>query len=204
MFSRRKLLLPLITLVITTVLQGNVAWAETDLKDSKDHPIIPRVSGTVITGFAESNYDEGEFVTSATGGKLNLEVIEGKRTRIMYLGPKDLSPLGVVRYYQKAFADLGEVEQVYLCKSGNCSSKLGGGLIWKGDNRIPHNFNGGLYWTYDFGRHKNQIYWYSKIQTSEALFHVSIYSTINVSREIKRIVNHPLIHLEIIESVGDF
>lgn len=194
------------TLVITAMLHFNVVWAETDLKDSKDHLMIPRISGTTIAGFSQSSYDEGEFMTGAQEKKLISETIEGKRTRIMYIGPKDLSPLGALRSYQKSFADLGEVEQVYTCKKNNCFRNLGESFIWSNSNRIPNNLETDLPSVYvlygGLTTYKDQIYWYGKIKTSESLFHVSIYSAImSKAYDIERVENHPLIHLEIIESV---
>jgi outer membrane protein OmpA-like peptidoglycan-associated protein len=175
---------------------------------SHDHPKIPRVADTTIIGFAESSYDEGVFMTGAAGRELVSENVEGKRTRIMYMGTKDLSPLAVLRNYQKAFDDLGEVEEVYSCKGDDCFQNLGGAFVWRKANQIPtiFDYSRNMYG----GRHyKDQVYWYGKIANPESLYHVSVYSAVSTPPEYVnqnwaiRVRNHPLIHLEVVEA-ADF
>lgn len=191
--------------VTAALLHFNVAWSDSDIPGSKDHPKIPRVTGTTIIGFAESGFDEGVFMTGASGSEMLSENIEGKRTRIMYMGPTDLSTLGILRNYQNAFDDLGEVEEVYTCKGDKCFSNLGGVFIWSKPNQIPTNLGFVSQYTY-FHTHyyKNQVYWYGKLTTPESLYHVSFYSAVitdtNQNEELR---NHPLIHLEVVE-VADF
>jgi hypothetical protein len=103
-----------------SILQIGIARSASDMQGIKDHSKIPRIAGTTLVGYAESTYDEGSFVTGTAEQKLLSENIEGKRTRIMYIGPIDLSPLGTLRNYQKAFNDLGKVEEVYSCKRNDC------------------------------------------------------------------------------------
>lgn len=198
----------LVAFIIATALHLNVVWADADMPGSKDHPKIPRVAGTTIIGFAESSYDEGVFMTGAKGEELLSENIEGKRTRIMYVGPEDLSSLGVLRNYQKAFSDLGEVEEVYTCRGNDCFGNLGEIFIWRESNRIPNNLSRNDFT--NWGSFQHQVYWYGKVKTTEALYHVSIYSAVKVYSQawlnlygIKRIHNHPLIKFEVVE-VADF
>lgn len=200
----------LVAFIITTVLPLNGVWADVDMLGSKDHAKIPRIVGTTIVGFAESDYDEGVFMSGATGNQLNSENVEGSRTRIMYLVPKDLSPLGILRNYQKAFDDLGKVEKVYSCKGQDCFSNLGDVFIWRKSNRLPNNI-GKRADNYFYGssrKLKDQTYWYGKVKTPESLYHVSIYSAIASSRYferkgLERFQNHPVIQLEVVE-VTDF
>jgi OOP family OmpA-OmpF porin len=197
----------LTALFIAIFLNFNTAWSDSDMKGSKDHPKIPRIEGTTIFGFSESSYGEGVFMSGASGNELVSENVEGKRTRIVYIGPKDLSPLGVLRNYQKALEDLGEVEEVYTCKGNDCFKNLGDAFIWRDSNQIP-TVLGGLDHLYGFG-YKDQIYWYGKITTPASLFHVSVYSAVNTPADYimgnwaGKTRNHPLIHLEVIE-VSDF
>jgi outer membrane protein OmpA-like peptidoglycan-associated protein len=146
-------------------------------------------------------------MTGSSGNELLSEKVEGKRTRIMYLGPKDLSSLGILRNYQKAFDDLGDVEEVYNCRGDNCFSNLGSTFIWHESNRIPTNIGGSQY-LYSYG-YKDQIYWYGKVTTPGFIYHVSVYSAIiTPANRIKfnwaiKTRNHPMIHLEVVE-VADF
>jgi outer membrane protein OmpA-like peptidoglycan-associated protein len=171
---------------------------------SKDHPKIPRVADTTIIGFAESSYDEGTFMTGVSGRELLSDKVEGKRTRIMYLGPRDLSPLGILRNYQQAFADLGKVEKVYSCKSDDCFQNLGGAFVWRKSNQIPNNIGPQAQNLYRFDwNYKDQIYWYGKVAMPESRYHVSIYSAVVTDRFVeKKFVGHPLIQLEVIEEAN--
>lgn len=194
---------------IITLFHFSVAWSESDMPGSKEHPKIPRVADTTIVGFAESSYDEGTFMTGASGRDLLSENVEGKRTRIMYIGPTDLSPLAVLRNYQQAFADLGEMKEVYTCKGNDCFSNLGQIFTWRKSNQVPNIFKRSEM-LYSFG-YSDQIYWYGKVTSPESLYHVSVYSAISTPSDNadlvlpwpKKIRNHPLIHLEVVE-VSDF
>ena len=206
MRNQRKILLG--ALAIGALLHFNVAQSDADMPGSHDHAKIPRVADTTIIGFAESNYDEGVFMTGAVGRELVSENVEGKRTRIMYVGPTNLSPLAVLRNYQKASDDLGEVEEVYSCKGNDCFQNLGGAFVWRKANQIPTIFD----YSHQMyrGRHyKDQVYWYGKVASPESLYHVSVYSAISTPPEwinqdwAIRVRNHPLIHLEVVE-VADF
>jgi outer membrane protein OmpA-like peptidoglycan-associated protein len=196
------------TLAIGILLHFNVARAGSDMPGSHDHPKIPRVADTSIIGFAESNYDEGVFMTGAAGRELVSENVEGKRTRIMYVGPTSLSPLAVLRNYQKALADLGEVEEVYSCKGDECFQNLGDAFVWRESNRIPTIFDYSQQ-MYAGRGYKDQVYWYGTVANPESLYHVSVYSAVSAPPEYInqpwaiRVRNHPLIHLEVVE-VADF
>lgn len=209
MLLHRNILL--LTFAITALLHLNIALSKTypDMQESRDHPKIPRVAGTSIVGYAASNYDEGVFMTGALDRELLSEEIEGKRTRIMYVGPKDLSPLGVLRNYQKGFADLGEVEEIYTCKGNDCFRNLFDSFIWRKSNRLPNNLGKKADKLDSFVGFKDQIYWHGKVRNAESLYHISIYTAISSwektwSRHtIERMQNNPLIYLEIVE-ITDF
>ena len=191
-------------LFITALLHFNIAWSNSDMPGSKDHPKIPRVAGTTIVGFNESSYDEGIFMTGASGRELLSENVEGKRTRIMYMGPTDLSTLGIIRNYQKAFDDLGEVEEVYTCRKDQCFNNLGGVFTWRKSNQIPNNIKSSEYAYGSSSYYKDQVYWYGKVTTPDTLYHVSLYSAVMTdANQVVKLRNYPLIHLEIVE-VTDF
>jgi OOP family OmpA-OmpF porin len=206
MGNHRNVLLSM--LAVSTLLNCNIVRSDSDMPGSHDHPKIPRVADTTIIGFAESNYDEGTFMTGAAGRELVSENVEGKRTRIMYVGPTNLSPLAVLRNYQKAFDDLGEVEEVYSCKGDDCFQNLGGVFIWRKANQIPTIFDYSQQ-IYGGRGYKDQVYWYGKVAGPESFYHVSVYSTVSTPPEYIsqdwaiRVRNHPLIHLEIVD-VADF
>jgi outer membrane protein OmpA-like peptidoglycan-associated protein len=192
--------------IFTSAFNLNVVQAVPDMPGSKDHPMIPRVVGTTILGYAESGYDEGVFMTGMTTKEILSENIEGKRTRILYMGPTDLSPLGALRNYQKAFADLGEVEEVYSCKDRDCFKNLGD-FTWRVSNRIPTIFKKDSRLLFNYhADYKDQLYWYGKVTTPEAHFHVAVYAAViteHAGSRVKETHNHPLINFEVVE-VTDF
>jgi hypothetical protein len=143
--------------------------AQSDMSGSKDHPKIPRVEGTTIVGYKYSSYDEGDFITGMENRELQTENIEGKRTRVMYLGGKDLSPLGILRNYQKAMENLGQSDVVFSCKGLAFYSNLGENFIWNKNNRIPTSFknkNDNHYLYFDGRHYREQSYWYGKVQSN--------------------------------------
>lgn len=191
-------------LLISLAVSAYAAAAQSDMPDSKDHPKIPRVEGTTIVGYKSSGYDEGVFVTGMENRELQTENGEGKRTRIMYLGEKDLSPLGILRNYQKALEDLGQVNEVFSCKGHACYSNLGEIFIWNKNNRIHTSFDkNDNYYLYFSGSHyREQSYWYGTVQSDDALYHVSVYTAVRDSKDTAR-EGRPLTHLEVIE-IADF
>ena len=200
--SYRNLML---SLIVSFACTATIATAQSDHPGSKDHPKIPRVDGTTIIGYAYSDYDEGVFQTGMSGRKLLSESVEGKRTRIVYVGSPQLSPLQVLRNYQKAFEDIGSVEEVFSCRKNGCFNNLGGLFIWRKDNQIDLSVEQELLLYAIRSYYKDQIYWYGQVATSNVRYHVSVYSAIHTSNQrlFKRYHNRPLIHLEIVE-VSDF
>ncbi|MCB1615053.1 MAG: hypothetical protein KDI30_03465, partial [Pseudomonadales bacterium] len=130
------------------------------------------------------------------------DTAEGERTRIMYLGSKTLSPLGALRHYQKTFAALGEVEEIYTCKHPECFKNLGKDFVWRQSNHIPHELGGNAYLLPPGSNgFKNQVYWHGKVKTASAEYVISLYSAIMHmwSSPVERIQDRPLIHLEIVK-----
>jgi len=198
----------LILFVLTSIaLPLYAASLPSDMPGSKDHPQIPRVEGTKIVGYAYSSYDEGMFMTGMENQDLQTETVEGKLTRIVYLGPEGLSSLGILRNYQKALGDLGEVKEVFTCRKNACYSNLPKAFIWRSDAQIPTSINDDGIYTYA-NDYRQQSYWYGTVQVADALYHVSVYSAVRTNNT-PTVVQYPfhdgqsLTHLEIIE-VADF
>lgn len=197
-----------VVFAVCALLNVTVAQSASDMPESHDHPKVPRIEGTEIIGFAESGYDAGTFMTGSVGRELVTEDVEGKRTRILYMGPTSLSPLAVLRNYQKAFDDLGEVEEVYSCQGSGCFSNLGAEFTWRDSNQIPTIFDFSQQ-MYGGNGYRDQVYWYGRIAGPESLYHVSVYSAVSAPPGFvrqdwaMRVRNHPLIHLEVVE-VADF
>jgi outer membrane protein OmpA-like peptidoglycan-associated protein len=195
-------------LIGTLCISNSASATDVDFPEGKDHPKIPRVAGTTILGFAESSYDEGVFMTAAVGEEIKTTNVEGKHTRIMYVGPKSLSPLGILRNYQQAFQGLGEVEEIYSCTATDCFRNLGEVFVWRESNLMPNNLGSSKGFIFGFGSSDSgRNYWYGKVKTPEALYHISVTSAVMTyssgGNVIPKIKDHPVIHLEVVE-IADF
>jgi len=204
MLSKVKIFKIIVPIII--MLNINTLLADSDMSKSKDHSKIPRIEGTTIIGFAESDYDEGVFIKGSSSYDLSLEKVEGKRTRILYVAPKNLSPLGILRNYQKAFDNLGKVNKIYSCKDTKCPRNLDIDFIWRSTNQIANNIKKQKGYLYDGDSY--QVYWYGTVSSATSLYHISLHSTIILRRTSsgpyeKRIAEHSVIYLEITE-VTDF
>ncbi len=89
-----------------------------DLPGASDIPGIPRFAGSLIIGQRVSPFDEtqiptGPWDTSANAWKSSLKVA-GRRSRLLYLAPRNVSSLEVIRNYQQALEEIG-YERLYQC-----------------------------------------------------------------------------------------
>ncbi len=200
---KKKILI--ISFAVVTFCFSMLAFALDDMEDSHDHPKFPRIEGTNIVGYDYSNYDEGTFQKSIKGRELLTEKVEGKRTQIMYLGPKELSSLGVRRYYTNYFAELGKVTEKFSCRD-DCFNNLGQVFIWHKDARIPSNLykSSRMYSSNSGGgKYGNQFYWYGTVKSDDVNYTVSVYSAIRAVDDPfndGQYIGQPIIHLEIIEN----
>src|SRR5688572_33157105 len=92
------------------------ALPTSDVPNSKDHPQIGRLDGSVIVNYDYRAYDEATFPLSKLEAKQPREQdgrnnrimvpaqkqdAEGARTRIIYVLPPERSPLEALRNYQE-------------------------------------------------------------------------------------------------------
>jgi outer membrane protein OmpA-like peptidoglycan-associated protein len=180
-------------------LFASPSWGEEDMPGSRDHPEIPRIEGTHIVGYGQSPFDEGEFITGIKDRELQTVLAEGKRTRIVYLGPPTVSPLMALRNYQAALGELGAVEEVYSCRKNACPANLPKAFFWGDANRVDSTLGA---WAFDYPHYyKDQVYWYGTLTGSENRYHVSVYASVFAAKRPNE--NLPSIHLEILEE-ADF
>ncbi len=92
------------------------AAAQEDIPDSKDHPLISRYPGSVITGYHVATYDEFNLPMGKSDGS-SLEKsqhLEGKVTWITYDAPAGRTVLEIYRNYESAMTKAG-FQIVYSC-----------------------------------------------------------------------------------------
>ncbi len=179
--------------------------AQNDFAGSKDHPSIPRIEGTTIFGYEYSDFDEGVFLYADEQSKLKAGKVGGRRTRILYLAPRTITRPAVFKNYQVALAELGEVKSDYSCDT-KCPNDLTDGLVWKESNRIPNKIPrdaGYLYVKGNAPSFTDQGYSYVTVTTTNARYHVSLYTASFTGQWIPELKGTRSIHVEIVEE-ADF
>jgi OOP family OmpA-OmpF porin len=95
-----------------------------DIPNSKDHPLVTRYPGSVITQYLYSEFDEVMFPL----GKANNQgvfdkskTVEGKVTRIGYESPAHRSLLEIYRNYESALLK-GGFQVLWSCVNNDCGS----------------------------------------------------------------------------------
>ncbi len=111
------------------------AGQDQDLEGSKDHPLISRYPGSVITRYLTKEFDEftlplGEVVDEKF---TKSQPLEGKITRIVYVAPAGRSVLEVFRNYQGALKK-GGFETFFTCGPQGCGSSIANAYANSGDN----------------------------------------------------------------------
>jgi OmpA-OmpF porin, OOP family len=110
----------------------------TDVKGSRDHPMISRVDGSTISGFSQKEFDEYRFVTGPLSGyrpdgrqwtdleeALNDENslrLEGQVWRLTYRIPTNRSTLEVIRSYEAELTKAG-FKVLFQCSGKTCAGE---------------------------------------------------------------------------------
>lgn len=106
--------------LVTSLIIGHTsAWANdpakladgTDVKGSADHSLIQRFKGSSIRFAEKKAFDELLMATGFEGKKPR--AVEGARTTLVYVMPKDISTLEAVRGYQAELSKLGQVQVLF-------------------------------------------------------------------------------------------
>ncbi|MDP3479391.1 MAG: DUF4892 domain-containing protein [Desulfoprunum sp.] len=124
---------------------ANAVLPTTDVKGSKDNPLLGRYKGSFILSYEHKDYNDFTFPLSALErleekrdihnnhayGPKKKKELEGAFTRLVYLLPENVSPLEVIRNYQQDMQDKGG-ETLYECKTEECGGdpvrgSVGGG-----------------------------------------------------------------------------
>ena len=109
-----------------------------DIKDSRDHPLLPRYEGSNIIRYGTQSFADYKLAVAPIkkhGGKdKNRESVlplEGKFTQIGYRMPEQRSALEVFRNYEKALADAG-FTPIFKCERNDCGGRNFGLAIGDG------------------------------------------------------------------------
>jgi outer membrane protein OmpA-like peptidoglycan-associated protein len=215
---------------ITIVLLGAVwppaASAQlTDVKGSKDHPMVSRYEGSVIIGYDFRKFDEfviplgvlkraGSQPAAGGGMRATFEPaksqrIEGRVTRILYVGPAERSPLEIVRNYELELKKNG-FQTLYTCAGTQCGEQdgwLAEFYLYTLDKRLsqtPPRGTGrpeGQVSEYALSSPINQRYLAAKRSRPEGDVYVSVYVATNRATHHKETQDHPVILLDVVDAV---
>ncbi len=186
-----------------TLVPARALFALEDMAGAQDHPEIPRIDGAVIVGYSQESYGEGEFISAIKNKKVVTDSAEGELTRIVYVGPAALGSLAILRNYQKAFEDLGEVTEIFSCRK-DCPSNLGKAFVWAEAKQFNSTMDNPGYKYGNPAFYVDQSYWYATVSTKDAQYTVSLYSAVRTDRDLytgdQYVAGQALIHLDVVKS----
>ena len=211
-----------VSVVAMTVIAAHMsptAFAQlSDVKGSNDHPMVSRYAGSIIIGYAFRKFDEFVIplgpiqrleVGKTTFEPLKSQRVEGRATRILYVGPPDRSPLEIVRNYEMELKKNG-FEGLYACAAAQCGEKDGWLAtfyfypVGRQLSQTPAPNTGshaGQVSEYAFASPVNQRYLAMKRSRSEGDVYVSVYVATNRATHHKETQDHPIILLDVVDAI---
>jgi len=114
--------------IVSILLFGTENLMGQDSSGSSDHTLISRYAGSVIDGYEIQDFNEfvlpvGPAIRDAEGNRIpsEKEILEGKISRILYLGPEGRSTLEIFRNYRTALEE-AEFEFLFSCSGRECGT----------------------------------------------------------------------------------
>jgi outer membrane protein OmpA-like peptidoglycan-associated protein len=190
----------------------------TDVKGSKDHPMVSRYTGSVIIGYDFRKFDEFVLplaavkrmdVTKPAVEPTKSQRVEGAVTRILYIAPEDRSPLEIVRNYEVELKK-GGFSTLFNCAATQCGERdgwLAEFYLYSMDKRLkntPPAGSGrppGQISEYALSMPLEQRYLVAKRTSADGDIYVSVYVAMNRSTIHKETQDRPIVLLDVIESV---
>ena len=205
--------------VILVAFSTSVALAQvSDVKGSKDHPMVSRYAGSIVIGYDFRKFDEFVIplgpLKRVEVGKTTFEPsksqrVEGRATRILYVGPQDRSPLEIVQNYEMELKKNG-FEVLYTCAAAQCGEKDGWLAtfyfypVGKQLSQTPPPHTGrqaGQVSEYAFSSPVNQRYLAMKRSRPEGDVYVSVYVATNRATHHKETQDHPIVLLDVVDAI---
>nr|WP_315401586.1 DUF4892 domain-containing protein [uncultured Duganella sp.] len=196
----------LLTLACFTALAALAPLARADMppqdtvKGAKDHPLLSRFEGARLVGYDVKQFDEamlpaGKRIAdkgdkAAFDAKLELE---GKRTRIAYVYPRERSSLEVMRNYQAALEKAG-LKPLFSCAKEACGADFGEYML---NTRLGNNYiqgDGNSYDPFNYGRNDNRYLVAKGARPDGSVVHVAVYVVAPVENK------NGGVYLEIVEA----
>ena len=198
------------------VLPGRALAQLSDVKGSKDHPMVSRYDGAIIIGHDFRKFDEFVIplgvLTRVAGDTPAFEPassrkVEGRVTRILYAGPRERSPLEVIRNYELELKKSG-FETLYTCAATQCGAEKDGWFghfyLYPRDKHLSQTPprgapNAGGISANALAFAKDQRYLAAKRSRPEGDVYVSVYVATNTWDFHKETHDHPIILLDVID-----
>lgn len=163
----------LAAIVLLCVAGGAQAQMPPDAPGAKDHPVISRYAGSWLVGQDLRGFDEATLPSGAT----ITARVDGKLSRLFYLGPAGRGPAEVQRNYEDALVRAG-AKKVDACAGAGCGARdfdplrgapkqLAGGQLAGWDAKTL---------TDEFMARDELRYWYGTLEASGRTLHVVVLS----------------------------
>jgi outer membrane protein OmpA-like peptidoglycan-associated protein len=207
---------------LTALLAGAVASFShldaqlSDVKGSKDNPLLKRYEGSTIIGYDFRKFDEfdvllGPLGARSTGGKYSAsksQRVEGQVTRILYTGPQGRSPLEVSRNYEQELQKNG-FTILYKCSRDECGGRdgdVGEYYLYTLEKRLSNyppsgiGRQAGQVSEYAFSSAKDQRFLSAKRTSPSGDAYASVYVAMGAFDMHPETFQHPIILLDVVES----
>ena len=150
-----------------------------DMPGASDPDGMPRVSGSQIIGFAQSDFDAGTLFVLGDDEQVNLKQPEGKRQRVLYLAAEGDTPLKIQRNYEAAIAELGDVVETYVCKNTACSGQRFATTFWTRETMLETHDVRQPFYLLGFSHVFNSPAYRSVVVTSDSgRYHIGVFSAV--------------------------
>lgn len=190
-----------ITLAALLVFATPMSMAQSDVAGARDHERIPRYEGAWILGHETKIFDRFALPTGPAVRRDDQwrgeteEVLEGARTRLLYVAPQERSTLEVFRNYQAALAERG-FETLYACSGRECgnNNSIARNILWTLDRRLA---NAGDKTRYAFNGMRDDHYLAAR--SADGTTWVGLYIAQNNFKHFKDTYLRPIILVEVVD-----
>src|SRR5713226_9113296 len=105
-----KIAAPVALLLALLALAVHAGVPTADLKDAQDSPLVKRYEGSLIIAYKQKAYDQYALPLGKVMERHkyeNSELVEGRLTRLSYLGPEGRSAVEIFRNYMQELKGSG-------------------------------------------------------------------------------------------------
>ncbi len=127
-----------IFLILLQYILVQSLFAQTDVKGSKDHPVVSRFNGSWIRFYDVNKFGQYKLrvspIKKGTENTAQKKTLEGTITRIIYQCTRTVSSLELYKSYETALLNNG-FQKIYSCETTGCGDGFGRDFP---DDNAPH------------------------------------------------------------------